>query len=98
MTVKLILIVNDVGVDTDYFVAAFIDHTVSGMIEALEGTGTIKTLKLDIDSKKVSIDLNGTHIPVNSFASNIIRRTTYGMISSLKGVKEIKNLNLNLQK
>jgi len=42
MTVKLNLVVNDVVTHTDYFVEGFIDHVVSGIIEALEGTGDIK--------------------------------------------------------
>ena len=42
MTVKLNLIVNDTRIHTDYFVEELIDHVVSGIIEALEGTGDIK--------------------------------------------------------
>jgi hypothetical protein len=42
MTVKLNLVVNDAVIHTDYFVEGFIDHVVSGIIEALEGTGDIK--------------------------------------------------------
>ena len=53
MTVNLILTVNDVPIKTDYFVAGFIDHTVSGMIEALEGTGKIKNLNLMIEDDTV---------------------------------------------
>ena len=44
MTVNLSLIVNDASIRADYFVDGFIDHTVSGMIEALEGTGKMKDL------------------------------------------------------
>jgi hypothetical protein len=98
MTVKLILTVNDVPISTDYFVEAFIDHIVSGMVEALEGTGKIQNLNLDIDGEKVNVNLNGAPVPTNYFASKIIRSTTFGMLSSLKGVKEIKKLNLTLQK
>lgn len=44
MTVTLSLIVNDASIRAGYFVDGFIDHTVSGMIEALEGTGKMKDL------------------------------------------------------
>ena len=98
MTVQLNLIVNDVPIKTDYFVAGFIDHTVSGMIEALEGTGKIKNLRLMIDSDNVTINLNGALVPANAFASKIIRATTTGMVSTLKGVNDVKKLDIVLSK
>jgi hypothetical protein len=98
MTVILNLTVNDVPIKTDYFVAGFIDHTVSGMIEALEGTGKIKDLNLTIDGDTVTINLNGALIPTNAFTSKIIKSTTIGMLSTLKGVNDVKKLNLILSK
>ena len=98
MTVILNLSVNDVPIKTDYFVAGFIDHTVSGMIEALEGTGKIKNLNLVIDGDSVTINLDGVPVPVNVFASKIIKATTIGMLSTLKGVNDVKKLNLILSK
>ena len=98
MTVNLILTVNDLPIKTDYFVAGFIDHTVSGMIEALEGTGKIKKLNLIIDGDIVEINLNGAPIPVNAFTSKIIKATIFGMVSPLKGVNEVKKLRIVLSK
>ena len=98
MTVNLILTVNDVPIRTDYFVAGFIDHTVSGMIEALEGTGKLKNLNLIINGDTVVINLNGVPVPTNAFASKIIRATTIGMVSTLKGVNDIKKLSIVLSK
>ena len=98
MTIILNLTVNDVPIKTDYFVAGFIDHTVSGMIEALEGTGKIKNLNLSIDEDRVTIYLNGAPIPINAFTSKIIKGTTIGMVSTLKGVNDVKKLNLTLTK
>ena len=98
MTVNLILTVNDVPIQTDYFVAGFIDHTVSGMIESLEGTGKIKKLNLMIEEDTVEINLNGAPIPINAFTSKIIKGTTIGMVSTLKGVNEVKRLDLILSK
>jgi hypothetical protein len=98
MTVNLSLTVNDVPIKTDYFVAGFIDHTVSGMIEALEGTGEIKNLNLMIDDDSVMINLNGTPVPVNAFTSKIIKGTTIGMVSTLKGVTDVKKLVIVLSK
>ncbi len=98
MTVKLGLLVNGAPVEMDYFVQAFIDHTVSGMVEALEGTGKIKDLDLSIDGDKVTVHLNGAAVPVNAFASKIIKSTVTGMVSPLKGVKDIKGVKIILSK
>ncbi len=98
MTVELSLTVNGAPVRTDYFVEGFIDHTVSGMMAALEGTGQVKELKLSIDGDKVSINLNGAAVPANPFVSKIIKATTIGMLSTLKGVGDIKKLSIVLHK
>jgi hypothetical protein len=98
MTVNVSLTVNDVPIKTDHFVAGFIDHTVSGMIEALEGTGKLKNLVLMVEDDRVMIDLNGAQVPTNVFASKIIKGTTIGMISNLKGVNDIKKICIHLNK
>ena len=98
MTVKLSLTVNDAPVPTDYFVEAFIDHAVSGIIEALEGTGKIKDLNLTIDGDKVTVNLNGAAVPTNVFASKIIKSTIMGMVSPLKGGAGAKKLSIDLHK
>ena len=99
MTVNLILTVNDLPIKTDYFVAEFIDHTVSGIIESLEGTGKINKLHLIIEGDIVDINLNGVNVPVNAFTGKIIRATIIGMVSPLKGVNgAIKKLSIVLNK
>ncbi len=98
MTVQLALTVNGAPIQTDYFVQAFIDHTVSGMIEALEGTGKIKDLEMSIDGDKVTVHLNGANVPVNAFASKMLKSTTAGMLSPLKGVKDVKGVKITLNK
>ena len=98
MTVKLNLSVNDAPIATDYFVEGFIDHTVSGMIEALENTGKITDLDLSMDGDKVTIILNGAAVPINDFVCKIIKATTTGMISTLKGVNQVKKLSIILHK
>jgi len=98
MTVSLSLITNGIPIKTDYFVEGFIDHVVSGMIEALEGTSKIKDMDLSIDGDKVLINLNGTIIPVNTFANKIIRGTIIGMVSTLKGITDVKELSIALHK
>ena len=45
MTRRINLSVNEVPVEIDYFVQGFIDHTVAGMIAALEGTGEITAMQ-----------------------------------------------------
>ena|SRR3989304_1397122 len=86
MTRQVTLSVNGNPISTDYFVAAFIDHTVSGMIESLEGTGKVERLNLTINGAKVTIKLNGANVPVNEFASEIIKSTIGGILAPLKGV------------
>ena len=98
MTVKLSLIVNDASINTDHFVEGFIDHTVSGMIEALKGTGEIKDLNLAIDGDNITINLNGAVVPLTAFANKIIKNTIIGMVSTLKGVNDIGKLSLALHK
>ncbi len=99
MTVQLKLAVNDNPIMTDYFVAAFIDHTVSGMIESLEGTGAISDLKFTLDGDVVTINLNGKEVPINEFVTKIMISTTFGMLAPLKGVTHpIKKVNLTIKK
>lgn len=98
MTVKLNLIVNDTVIHTDYFVEGFIDHVVSGIIEALEGTGKITDLDLSIDGGQTDINLNGNKILLNAFTAGIIRNTIIGMVSSLKEVNNIKKVSIFLHK
>jgi hypothetical protein len=86
MTVNLMVTVNDIPIKTDYFVGAFIEHTVSGMIESLEGTAKIRNLNLQIDQETVTVTLNDAAIPTNTFTSKIIKSTLVGMLSILKGV------------
>jgi hypothetical protein len=92
------LTVNNIPIKTDHFVAGFIDHTVSGMVEALEGTGKWKNLALTVDGEQVVLNLNGVHVPTNMFAGKIIRSTAIGMVTNLKGVSEIKKINIQLNK
>jgi sulfur carrier protein ThiS len=98
MTVKLNLAVNDTIIHTDYFVEGFIDHVLSGIIEALEGTSKIKDLDLSIDERQIVINLNGDKVPLNAFTAKIIKNTIIGMVSSLKEVNNIQKLGIFLHK
>jgi hypothetical protein len=96
VTKKITLTVNGGPIALDYFVEAFIDHTVRGMIESLEGTEPIRELRLSINEDKVDVQLNGKPVATNRFASKIIKSTVWGMISPLKGVSDPKQLKLEL--
>ena len=99
MTREISLSVNDKPIQTDYFIARFIDHTVGGMLAALEGTGDIGVLTLDIDEgEQVTINLNNAQVPINPFVNRIILSTITGLVSTLKGVDEIKKLHLTLKR
>jgi len=90
------LSVNNTPIELDYFVQGFIDHTIEGMLAALEGVGEIKSLALSIDEDKVTVNLNNALVPTNLFVSKIIRNTIAGMLSSLKGVSEINKVKIGI--
>jgi hypothetical protein len=92
------LSINNVSIDLDYFAQGFIDHTIGGILEALEGTGPMTSLELAIDQGKVKIVLNNAPVPLNAFANKIINNTVAGMVSSLKGVSEIKKITIGIKK
>ena len=98
MTKEVSLAVNEIPIQLDYFVQEFIDHVLSGMIAALEGTGEIKTLVVSIEGDNVIIKLNNELVPINLFASKIIKSTIVGMLSPLKGVGEINRIDLSIRK
>ena len=98
MTRRVVLSVNNVAIELDYFVQSFIDHTTSGMIETLEGTDKIKTLHISIEANEVKIILNNTIVPINTFVKRFIRSTIFGMVSSLKGVDRISKLDIDIER
>ncbi len=99
MTKQISLTVNDAPISLDYFVQGFIDHTLSGMLASLEGTGEIKSLDLSIDEAgNVTIDLNGASVPINYFVNEIVKSTVTGMLSPLKGVGKIDKANISIRK
>ena len=98
MTREVSLFVNDVPIDLDYFVLGFIDHTLGGMLAALEGTGEIKTLDVAIEGDKVTINLNNAPVPTNLFVNKIIKSTIVGMLSPLRGVDEINKVKIAIRR
>ncbi len=96
MTRRVSLSVNDVPIELDYFVEGFIDHTISGILSALEGTGEIENLELSLQGDNITINLNNALVPINPFVSKIIRNTVVGMLSSLKGVGQINRANMSI--
>ncbi len=94
MTRQVELIVNDTPIDIDYFVQSFIDHTVGGMIESLEGTGEIRNLDISVRGENLAITLNGELLPTNSFVKELVKSTVEGMVMPLKGVDGISTLRI----
>ncbi len=79
--------------------AGFIDHTVSGMVESLKGTGKVKDLKYSIEENILTIMLNGAEVPVNEFATRIFTSTTFGILAPLKGITyPIRKIDLVIKK
>ena len=98
MVRQISLLVNDMPIEIDYFVQGFIDHTLSGIVSALEGVREIESLVISIEGDRVSINLNNDLVPINPFVNKIIRNTIVGTVSSLKGVSEINKININIIK
>jgi len=92
------LYVNDAPIEIDYFVQGFIDHVISGILNALRGTCRIKNLYFTIEGNAVNIDLNGSAVPTNDFVNKITRNTVVGMVTSLKGVNEVKKLEIEISR
>jgi len=95
---KVILSVNDVPIELDYFVQGFLDHVLGGMAAALKETGEIKSLDVSILGDTVTINLNSAVVPINPFVNRITRNTIVGMVSSLKGVSSIDRVNLSIRR
>jgi len=98
MAINLTLSVNDTSIKTNRFIAEYIAHTISGMLESLKGTGEIKHLMIIIDENKLAIELNGTKVPTNKFTGKLIISTISGMLANLKGVNNMKKVNITLTK
>ena len=96
MTRQVSLSVNNAPISTDYFVAEFIEHTVAGMMAALEGTGEINSLDITIEEDNVTINLNDAPVQINVFVTRIIKNTITGMVSTLKGVSEINRVKITI--
>ena len=98
MTREVNLFVNDAPIDLDYFVLGYFDHTLGGMVAALEGTGEIKTLDVTIEGDKVTINLNNAPVLTNYFVSKIMKSTIAGMLSPLRGVDDINKVEINIRR
>ncbi|MFC1992742.1 hypothetical protein ACFLV3_02880 [Chloroflexota bacterium] len=98
MTRNVSLAVNDMPIQLDYFVEGFIDHTIDGMLSALEGTGEIEVLDISIEEDEVTINLNNAIVPINPFVNKLFRNTIAAMVSPLKGVNEINRININIKR
>jgi hypothetical protein len=98
MTREVSLLANDQTVSLDYFVQGFVDHTIGGMLAALEEVGRLENVEVYIEGNEVTISLNGALIPINPFVSRIIRNTVVGMVSSLKGVGEPARVKITIHR
>ena len=95
---KVILCVNDVPVELDYFVQGFLDHVMGGMVAAPKESGEIERLDVSILGDTVTINLNNAVVPINPFVNRITRNTIVGMVSSLKGVSSIDRVNISVRR
>lgn len=98
MTKQVSLLVNDQPIELDYFVLGLIDHTIGGMLTALEGTGNIENADISINGEEVTIGLNNGSVPANLFVQKIFKSTILGMVSTLKGVDEIDTVKIHIER
>ena len=99
MTRKIDLTVNNVPIELDYYVSGYLDHVVGGIITSLRDTGEIQDLKMTIDKGRVTIDLNGSQVPLKPFPMNIITSTMSGVVAPLKGVDQpMETLEIDIQR
>jgi hypothetical protein len=99
MATELKLSVNDITINTGYFVKEFTQHTAIGMMGGLRDTGEVKELKLGIQAGVVTIKINDNLIPVNQYATKIIVSTLEGLLKPLKGVTfPIEKVDLYIKK
>lgn len=52
---------------------------------------------VNMDTKGVSLKVNGEQIPLGHFPSNLVKKTVEGMVSALKGVGEVKSIQLEIK-
>jgi|WetSurMetagenome_2_1015567.scaffolds.fasta_scaffold291961_2 hypothetical protein len=98
MTKYISLKVNDVDIKLDYFVQAFVDHTVRGMLESLEDTESVRELDLTLEGDTIGIQLNSKHISTNNFVNKIMKSTLSGMVAPLKGVSsEVRSMRVQIK-
>lgn len=97
-TREISLMIDGVPFELHCFAQEFIDHVVVGILEALKGTGEIKTVHITIEADRMAIELNNAELPTNAFVKKIVRNTISGMVSSLKGVSAMDRLSLNLKR
>ena len=98
MARQISLSVNDVSIKLDYFVHAYIDHVVGGILASLNDTGEVESLELSINNEgQVTINLNNSDVPLKYFPNEIIKSTILGMVSTLKGVGEVNRLQLSIK-
>jgi hypothetical protein len=98
MTANLSLIINGAPIPMHPFVVKFIDNTVSGMIEALKGTGKIKDLNLGVQGDQVTLNLNGVLIPTNAMTGKMIKSTIFGMVCTIQEREDIHTLSIIVHK
>lgn len=98
MTRKIMLSINNIPIELDYFVQNFLDHTVAGMVSSLEGVVEIRDLDISLENDQTTILLNGVSLPINAFVNDLFRNTLFGLLSTLKGVSDIRQMALGIQR
>lgn len=98
MTKSVILIVNEKPVEIDYFVQGFIDHTVRGMVLALEGVIEAEHIGIILKGEDTEISVDNNQLQINPFVSRITSNTIRGMVKSLKGVSDAEAIKISLSK
>jgi hypothetical protein len=90
--------VNGKLIEIDDFVQRFIEHTVRGMLSALEGVSEAEHVNVSIGGDDIEINVNNKRLLIKPFVCKIIRNTIMGIVKSLNGVTDIGTINISISK
>ena len=88
--------VNGSAVPLSFFVQAFFDKVLDGMVGALESTCTVDTLELKAGVDEITLTVNDSPISLNEFVRQIVRKTAQGMVESLRGINNVDTFPIRI--
>lgn len=94
---EMMLLVNNIPIALNFFVAEILYKTLIGALAALKRTEAIESLQVSVREGQVGLTLNGAQLPLTPPVNDIIANTLAGIVSSLRGVHQIDSLHIELR-